>query len=262
MDDSGTRHPDRKMGRVPEHGNDWFALGGVLYLEADEPILKQLHKDFCDKWQIQWPLHSSEIRARSDKFSFIGRLGEQERAEFYEDLYCLMRDCPTIGHACVVDRPGYNNRYREKYGRQRWLLCKSAFSILVERAAKFVATQDGKLRVFVEKSDKRTDRIVRGYYDELRDTGAPFAATTSAKYEPSDSETLNDVLYEFRLKEKSSPAIQLADLYLWPIAMGGYKQDCRPYRRLQEDSKLIDNVVNNSQQAIKYYCFDNKRPNR
>ena len=65
---------------------------------------------------------------------------------FYEDLYQLLRAAPVTGLACVIDRPGYNARYREKYGRQRWSLCKSAFTISVERAAKYARSLDCRLR--------------------------------------------------------------------------------------------------------------------
>jgi hypothetical protein len=51
--------------------------------------------------------------------------------------YELMSASPFLGFACVIDRPGYNARYREKYGREQWSLCKTAFSELVERAAKY-----------------------------------------------------------------------------------------------------------------------------
>jgi hypothetical protein len=37
-----------------------------------------------------------------------------ERDRFYEELYQFMRDAPVVGLACVVDRPGYNHRYRER----------------------------------------------------------------------------------------------------------------------------------------------------
>ncbi len=40
LDDSGTRHPDRVVGAVPSHGNDWFSIGGVLFAEDDEEYNK------------------------------------------------------------------------------------------------------------------------------------------------------------------------------------------------------------------------------
>lgn len=56
-------------------------------------------------------------------------------------FYCLMRDAPVIGLACVIDWPGYNKRYAEKYAENRWMLCKTAFSVVVERAAKFAISK-------------------------------------------------------------------------------------------------------------------------
>ena len=58
-------------------------------------------------------------------------------------------DKDLVGLACVVDRPGYDARYREKYGRRQWHLCQTAFSIVVERAAKYARDSGRKLRVNV-----------------------------------------------------------------------------------------------------------------
>src|SRR3990172_3378290 len=91
IDDSGTRHPDRHPGHS-DH-NDWFALGGVLIRESDEGDPRIRHERFCHELErVLLPIH-------------------------------------VLGLACVIDRPGYNARYEEKYGRMRWSLCKSAFSI-------------------------------------------------------------------------------------------------------------------------------------
>jgi hypothetical protein len=49
-DDSGTRHPDHKPGKRAAHGYDWFALGGVMMKDSDEPVIKELHSTFCRKW--------------------------------------------------------------------------------------------------------------------------------------------------------------------------------------------------------------------
>jgi hypothetical protein len=38
LDDSGTRHPDHKQGKRAAHGYEWFALGGILVKEEDEPL--------------------------------------------------------------------------------------------------------------------------------------------------------------------------------------------------------------------------------
>lgn len=60
-------------------------------------------------------------------------------------------------------------------------------------------------------------------------------------------------------KNKSSPMAQLADLYLWPICVGGYHASNRPYQRLKEDGKLIECVLEEKDWpmlASKYSCFD------
>jgi hypothetical protein len=170
-----------------------------------------------------------------------------------------MATSPVLGIACTIDRPGYNHRYREKYGRQRWQLCKTAFSITVERAAKHARKQGCKLRVHVERGDKKTDRIVKAYYDNLKAEGMPFAGDTSGKYAPLTAEQFRETLYEFRTKKKSSPMAQLADLYLWPMAIGGYDKANRPYSRLISDKKLIDCQLQKEEiehLGCKYSCFD------
>jgi hypothetical protein len=260
LDDSGTRHPTHKVGKAPKHGYDWFALGGILYEEDSEKEIRTMHAAFCDKWGITAPLHSSEIRARASAFSFVGKLAPEKQKDFYEELYQLMAGLPAFGFGCVVDRPSYNARYLKMYdASKRWLLCKSAFSISVERAAKYVHSRGGRLRVYVEKSDKKTDRRMKEYYEELRFSGMPFDQGNSSKYDPADANFLQSTLFEFRLKNKSSPVTQFADLFVWPIAMGGYNPDCVPFKRLKSDEKLLDCCLKDedvSSIGIKYYCFD------
>ncbi|MDF0582075.1 DUF3800 domain-containing protein [Bradyrhizobium yuanmingense] len=40
IDESGTRHPDRP-GTEAKHGNDWFAMGGILINDEDVATVKQ-----------------------------------------------------------------------------------------------------------------------------------------------------------------------------------------------------------------------------
>jgi len=170
-----------------------------------------------------------------------------------------MAEHPILGHGCVIDRPGYNARYLPRYGRQRWLLCKTAFSVVVERAAKFALRHGCKLKVFVERSDRKTDRRVAQYYEDLRASGMPFDTRTSDRYAPLDAATLAGTLYEFRTKKKTSPIMQLADLYLWPICMGGYDAANRTFVRLRQDRRLIDNVLDPGDLTalgIKYSCWE------
>lgn len=258
MDDSGTRHPDHKVGRRPAHGYDWFALGGILISEEDEDLAREMHAKFINKWDIAWPLHSSEIRARSNKFSFVGKLSRECQSNFYEELYQLLTRMPVLGVACVVDRDGYNIRYRDIYGDQRWLLCKSAFSISVERAAKYAFSRDRKLNIYPERSNKKDEAEIRKYFGDLKGVGMPFDGENSAKYKPATSDILCSTLYDLKFKDKSSPMVQIADLYLWPMCMGGYDPQNRPYVRLLNDGKIIDSQLQKDQikeMAVKYYCF-------
>lgn len=262
MDDSGTRHPDHDPGKRAAHNYDWFALGGILVRDADEPKARELHDAFCRKWGLTCPIHSVEVRARNKGFLWLEKRPQSDKDKFYEDLYQLLKKVPVTGLACVIDRPGYNARYREKYGRQRWSLCKSAFNISVERAAKFARARSCRLRVSPERCNKPEDRMLKSYYDDLKVTGQPFAPDTSEKYRPLTPAEFKETLYEFKLKAKTSPMAQLADLYLWPICMGGYKVDTRPYKRLKDDGKLIECGMPEADWlmlATKYYCFDDPK---
>ena len=259
IDDSGTRHPTRKVGRVPAHGRDWFALGGIIIDEADEGEARELHANFVAKWDFTNPLHSSEVRSQNKNFLWLRGLPKGEQEEFYEELFQLMREVPVVGIACVVDRPGYNARYLEQYNNNPWMLCKTAFTIVVERAAKYALASDALLRVLPERCNKIEDRSLKQYYRDMREQGLPFDAGTSNKYAPLTNEELKKTLYDIKLKEKTSPMAQLADLYLWPICMGGYDKNNRPYRRLLEEGKLIECVLPEDawpMQATKYSCFD------
>ena len=151
-----------------------------------------------------------------------------------------MIDLPVVGIACVIDRPGYNKRYVEQYGRKRWMLCKTAFHICVERAAKYAISQEALLRILPERCSKVEDNKLKEYYDSLRKHGLPFDQETSGKYEPLDAATLSKVLYDFKTKNKSSPLAQVADLYLWPMCKGGYHSENRPYQQLLTAGKLMD----------------------
>jgi len=259
MDDSGTRHPDHDPGKRAVHAYDWFALGGILVRDSDEPEAQELHDAFRRKWGLTCPLHSVEIRARNEGFLWLERRPKRDQEIFYEDLYQLMKAAPVIGLACVIDRPGYNARYREKYGRQRWSLCKSAFTISVERAAKYARSLNCRLRVLPERCNKPEDRVLKGYYNDLKVVGQPFDPNTSEKYRPLMPAQFKETLLEFHPKMKGARMAQFADLYLWPICMGGYNANNRPYKRLKEDGKLIECTLPEGDWealASKYYCFD------
>ncbi len=262
IDDSGTRHPDKKQGKKPKHGHDYFALGGILIKDEEETLYEENYDLFCKEWQIKDPLHSSEIRSKAKNFSFIAGLSKKKQDLFYEQLYQLMKESPVVGVACVIDRIGYKNRYEDIYGDNKWKLCKTAFSIVVERAAKFAHMQDRKLRVNIERCDKKTDNIIKNYYYSLKQEGLPFSKDNSKKYNPMEQDKLDEILYDFKLKYKSSHLTQLADLYLWPMCMGGYDKSNRPYKRLLDDNKLINTHVAEEKiehLGIKYFCWETSK---
>jgi hypothetical protein len=258
LDDSGTRNPDRKL---PQQFmfRDWFTLGGFVCNEEEEGVIETTHEKFCKKWGITYPLHSYDIRAATGDFTWLSGLKEADHSRFMRDLGDMLLTVPVIGHACVVDRPGYNERYRAKYGRQTWMLCRTAFAVVVERAAKHARTNNRRLRVYVEEGDKSADEMIRSYYKALRTEGMPFAADMMAKYAPLTQEELAFTLYDLKFKAKTSPLAQIADLYVYPMARGGYDPDYFPYTRLKDLRRLIDCLLTEEEiphLGIKYSCFE------
>jgi len=263
LDDSGTRNPDRHPSeQLPEHGHDWFGLGGILIREADEDKLRAAHEALYAKWTssgLEKPLHSAEIRAQHKGFRWMRSCTKEQRAEFYDDIGKLVTRPELTSIACVIDRPGYNKRYLAKYGTDRWLLCKTAFSIVVERSVKYARKLGCKLRVNVERGDKTVDALLLGYYNELRGIGQPFDADTSAKYSPLAAQGFTETLHEFQTKNKSSPPMQIADICLWPMCLGGYKPDNMSYVALRNAGVLIDCKLPPEEietGGIKYSCWD------
>lgn len=259
LDESGARHPDKRIGRTPKHGHDWFGVGGILFDEKHKEHLKKHYDDFCNKHNITSPLRSADIRAYKKGFSFIGNLNDAHKEEFFEDLYQLMNDNEVIGFACVIDRPGYKTRYEDVYGDKKWLLCKTAFSVVVERAAKYAKSKNKKLRVYVEQSGKKEEAMIKQYYETLKNTGMPFDNKNSSKYAPLTPADFDDILYDLKFKSKKSKPTQLADLYLWPMCIGGYHPKNKTYQRLLEDKKLINCHLEEKEipnLGIKYSCWE------
>lgn len=257
LDDSGTRNPDHQPNKEQFH--DWFSLGGILLREEDEQQVRDAHAAFCEDWGITYPLHSYDIRNKSEKFDWLKGLDEIEYQRFIEQLANMLCSLPVLGHACVIDRPGYDARYREKYGRQTWMLCKTAYTVLIERCCKIAIRQGRRLRVLPEKGDPTADSHLGDYYRDLLSNGMPFSQSNSEKYEPLSAEDFRGVLYGQRFKSKSSPPIQIADLYLYPIARGQYQPEYRPYRLLNRHNRLIDCEVGDKDRqsiGIKCSCFE------
>ena len=259
VDDSGARDPNRT--RAPDSREpDWFGLGGVL-IDADRTEdAKHLISEFRQRWpQMQdEPFRSYDIRNRTDRFLWLKSVGATQQSAFLQGLTDLIGALPIHVLACVVDRPGYNKLYLPTYGARRWRLCRTAFTIAVERAAKVAIHRDSRLRVYVERSDKVTEAHFKGYYEDMRTQGPPFNVANSEKYRPLGADVLRKTLFEFRVKTKSSALMQFADLVLWPVCKGGYDRDHRALAALRDAGKLLDVHCNeeNGLLGCKYSCFE------
>jgi len=244
---------------------DCFALGGILVFENDIDKLIKSHKTFMATWKLGYPLHSAAIRGQRRAFSWLRT--EPERATgFLADLERFLVSLPVLGIACVIDRPGYVARYSERYGGQPWLMCKTAFAILVERAAKYARRTDAQLEIFFEQAGEAEDTDIKAYGRALKHEGMPFDVNTSQRYDALRAEDFRVlILGEPRERTKKTPMIQVADLYLYPMAKGGYEPAYRPYQALMAAGRLIDTTLTAEERpllGIKYSCFDpnNKGP--
>jgi hypothetical protein len=172
----------------------------------------------------------------------------------------MLKKMPVIGIGCVIDQAGYHERYQDRYRDDIWLLCRTAFAICVERAAKYAKLKKHVLRVCIERADHSTDRMLESYYNELKNEGMPFNEKQMGKYCPLLQNEFSDILHEFKPKYKQSISMQIADLLLFPICKSGYESNYRPYKMLEENNKLINQNVDKSkleELGIKYSCFEN-----
>jgi len=262
MDDSGSRDPDRDRSTDPQ-SPDWFALGGLLVRADAAEVAKASIAAFRVRWPQMGsePFRSYDIRNKTKRFRWLEALPREQYVAFMGELTALIAGLPIHVLACVVDRPGYNRRYMEQYGPRRWKLCRTAFNIAVERAAKVAHHHGARLRIFVERSDPKTEGQFKEYFNDMRHVGLPFDAATSQKYAPLAQATLHATLFEFRVKTKSSALMQFADLVLWPVCQGGYDATHRAYKALAQAGKLVDTLCTeaNGLQGIKYSCFDGQQ---
>lgn len=256
MDESGSPKPN------PDDSARYFAVGGVLIQHQDENRIRLQIADFKKRWGIDEsiPLHGNEIRSRKKNFAWLGLRSEDEQNQFLQDLTTTIVQCPIIVHGCVVSRQGYLDRYLERYGSNTWEMMKSAFSILLERVGKYVILQDGEVIIYFEKVGKKEDKLITRYFNELRNSGAPFSSETSTKYSPLTSNQMQQVLTGIEGKSKDNPILQIADLCLYPIARSKDQPQQRAFQELLQNKKLVDSVLtpeNREKMGIKYYCFEN-----
>lgn len=256
LDDSGSRDLDKHLDA--QDGSKWFALGGIVIAEEDEPAARAAYEAFCEAWGITYPLHSYHIRTETEDFQWLKSATAKRRAEFYDDLTKFLMGLPVWGIACVIDRLGYSNRYLERYGRQRWKLCKTTFCIVTERAAKFAHHNGRSLYVYYERSDRANEAKIEEYFGELRKDGMPFNPETSSKYAPLTGEEMAATLVGCKKKFKSSPLVQIADLYLFPLCLGGYVPEYRALVAMQEAGRTIECALPDGAEngGTKYSCFE------
>lgn len=257
FDDSGSRDPD-KAHAERDDGGDWFGLGGILVGEEAIDAVWDAHSEFCASWEITYPLHSTRIRGRRNNFRWLRQPGKLE--SFLTALQEYILSQPIVCLACVIDRPGYVARYKETHKGGMWLLCKTAFTILAERAAKYADSRGRKLEIYFEQAGEKEDGYIKSYLRELKKTGNPFSAGTSDGYAPLAVDDYRRIIVgEPKERTKKSPMIQLADLVLYPMAKSGYDSNYAPYAKLKEAGRLIDCHLKPDEIAscgIKYSCFD------
>jgi hypothetical protein len=261
VDDSGSRNPDHVQKSPRVDGMDYFALGGILIDEAQIGAILDAHAAFTDRWNLAGPLHSTKIRGNRGAFSWLE--SDKKRAnDFLSELNNFILDLPIVSISCVIDRPGYVARYAHRYP-QPWLLCQTAFAILMERASKYARDQDAQLVVYFEEAGKREDRNILGYTKALKTVGMPFPGSAVAGYDSLSPEEFRAiVLGEPRRVTKKVPMIQLADLVLYAMARGGYDKEYPPFKALHARGRIIDAVLTSDDiptRGVKYSCFDTKK---
>lgn len=85
----------------------------------------------------------------------------------------------------------------------------------------------------------------------------PFDGGRSAKYQPMAAADLKKRLYDLKFKNKDSAVMQLADVFLYPLARGRYEADYLPWQVLQREKKVIDfHVPDTETMGVKYSCFE------
>lgn len=258
MDETGNRQPDKKSDQS-RAGRDWFGLGGYLIRKEDEAEAKRLHSEIVSKWGVRHPFHITDMLAEKKGFAWLGRLKERDRARFWADYKEFLAAAPVLGTACVIDRPGYVARgYLEKFPETKWLLCRSAFDITVERAAKYAIEQGCKLDIVFE-SDIAINDTVKGYFANLKQNGLAFDEANSAKYTPLTQAEFAATLGSIEWKTKSSRMLQIADSYVYAICRQRYDRTFGIYRQLRDAERIINFALKDGERiramGIKYYCF-------
>jgi hypothetical protein len=261
IDDSGSPKPN------PNDQAPFFAVGGVLIRRSDQSQIQEALESFKRRWGIslETPLHGNEIRSRKKSFAWLGGLPPSEQDRFHSDLTQVITACPMLVHACVISRTGYCNRYLAQYGTQTWKMMKTAFIILLERTAKFVARRNGKAMIYYEKIGKTEDKQIDSYFHELRTNGHPFDVGRAQKYNPLPQEELRTRLTGIEGKTKNNPIMQLSDVCLFPVSWQKTKPENRALLAMHRSSMLVDYHLPAeaiASEGIKYSCFEYEQINQ
>ncbi len=256
MDDFGTRTTCKGATNATSPAHELsFALGGVIVASEDVDAISKNVEAFCKRWEIP-ALHGNRIRSGKGKLGFLKKDNLRKEA-FFTELDELVLDDRLIGHACVICRPGYRDRYLDKYPDGiRWAMSKTAFDISVERAAKF-AMQDGrKLDVVYERTGKKEDRLLERYFEDLKVTGMSFSAENSKQYGPLTGAEFMDHLNIIWPDGKGNPLLQLADLIIHPVSQVACGKQNRAYQQLVDRKMLLDFKHQDDAVGVKYSCYD------
>ena len=258
MDETGNRHPDKKSDSSRE-GRDWFGFGGIMIWGEHNDDARTLVKDFSTKWRLKYPAHITDMMSERKGFAWLGKLSQSDRDLFWSDWKYVLRGSEAIGIGCVISRPGYAARgYLEKHKDSKWLLCRSAFDITIERATKIARLEDRKLHVVFEQ-DPAMNSIVVGYFDNLKTNGLEFDPSNSNKYAPLSQAEFNETLGRIEYKPKAHPLLQIADSYIYSIARHKFDRGFHIYRDLRDHRRIADFAVPSGMSrtlGVKYYCFD------
>jgi hypothetical protein len=256
MDDFGTRTTctGATDATSPAHELS-FALGGVIVASEDVDALSAKVEVFCKRWGVP-ALHGNKIRSGKGKFGFLKKDADRKRV-FFGELNQLVLDDRLIAHACVICRPGYRDRYIEKYPEGiRWAMSKTAFDISVERAAKLAIHGGRKLDVVYERTGKKEDRMVEAYFADLKGAGMGFCTENSKQYDPLTGAQFKDHLNVIWPDTKGNPLLQLADLFVHPVSQVTCGKQNRAYEQLVEHEMLLDFKHYDDAVGVKYSCYD------
>lgn len=256
MDDFGTRTTCKGTTNATSPAHELsFALGGVIVASENVDALSKKVEDFCKKWKVP-ALHGNKIRSKKGKFGFLKKDDDRKKA-FFAELDHLMLDDRLIAHACVICRPGYRDRYLMKYPDNiRWAMSKTAFDISVERAAKFAMQGGRQLDVVYERSGRKEDRLLDGYFEDLKVAGMGFCGENSKQYEPLTSAQFTDHLNVIWPDGKGNRLLQLADLVVHPVSQVTCGKYNYAYDQLIKHKMLLDFKHKDDSVGVKYSCYD------